>query len=78
MGCITSRGGNWPPEPSRRPIVRTEKRLVMKGGKWVSELVTVTDYTIDWPSLRCSGSSRSAAEDTSPLQDSAIRAMEGG
>jgi hypothetical protein len=75
MGCITSRK-EWPPQPRKRPVVRTEKRLVMEGGKWVSKLVQITDYTIDWPSLRCSGSSRSAMEDTSGYQENAIRNME--
>lgn len=76
MGCITSRK-DWPPKPPKRAVVRAEKRLVMKDGKWVSEIVQVVDYTIDWPSLRCSGSSVSAADDTSVMQDAAIRAMEG-
>jgi len=75
MGCITSRK-NWPPEPSKRPVIRTEKKMVLRDGKWVSEIVDVVDYTVDWPSLRCSGSSRSAIEDTSGYQDNAIRNME--
>ena len=37
--------------------MRWEKRLVQEDGKLVSKLVQVTDYVIDWPSLRCSGSS---------------------
>lgn len=56
MGSITSRE-KWPPDPRRRAIVRWEKRLVEENGKVVSKLVAVTDYVIDWPGLRCSGSS---------------------
>ena len=76
MGCITSRD-KWPPDPMKRVIVRYEKRLVLEGGRWVSKLVGVEDYTIDWPSLRCSGSSRGGEEDTSVLQSNAIRHLEG-
>lgn len=76
MGCITSRD-KWPPDPSRRTVIRYEKKLVIEGVKWVSKLVPVEDYVIDWPSLRCSGSSNGKPEDTSVLQSNAIRSMEG-
>jgi hypothetical protein len=62
VGCITSRK-EWPPKPPKRPVVRTEQKMVLRDGKWVSELVQVVDYTIDWPSLRCSGSSRDDTEE---------------
>jgi hypothetical protein len=61
MGSITSRK-QWPPEPPRRSVVRWEQKLVEENGKIVSKLVPVEDYTIDWPSLRCSGSSREDKE----------------
>lgn len=62
MGSITSRK-EWPPQPRKRPVIRTEKKMRLVDGKWVSELVQVVDYTIDWPSLRCSGSSRKEDDD---------------
>ena len=62
MGCITSRK-QWPPEPPKRPVLRTEKKMVLRDGKWVSELVQVVDYTVDWVWLRCAGSSRPWKED---------------
>lgn len=74
MGCITSRP--WPPEPPKRWIVRYEKKIVHRDGKVVSEIVPVNDYVFDWPSLRCSGSSRPGRDETSTLQDKAIRDME--
>lgn len=76
MGCITSRD-KWPPEPNKRVIIRHKKKLVLEGGRWVSKVVAVEDYTIDWPSLRCSGSSHTGCDDTSVLQSNAIRHMEG-
>ena len=57
MGSITSRG-KWPPDPPRRSVLRWEQKLVEVNGKIVSKLVQVEDYTIDWGSLKCSGSSR--------------------
>jgi hypothetical protein len=56
MGCITSRK-KWPPDPPKRQVVRWEKRLFLEGGKWVSRVVMVTDYVVDWQALRCAGSS---------------------
>ena len=61
MGCITSRD-KWPPEPAKRFIVRSKWVLVSDGDKVVKKLVPVEDYVIDWPSLRCSGSSREREE----------------
>jgi hypothetical protein len=41
MGCITSRK-EWPPKPSEKPLFRIEKKMVLKGGRWVSMLVKTT------------------------------------
>lgn len=61
MGCITSRD-KWPPDPPRRFVVRNKWVLVSENGRVVKKLVPVEDYTIDWPSLRCSSSSRHERE----------------
>jgi hypothetical protein len=65
MGCITSRD-KWPPEPTRRFVIRNRWVLVNEGGKVVKKLVPVEDYVIDWPSLRCSGSYRGGEPDNDP------------
>ena len=75
MGCITSRE-KWPPDPPKRSVLRWEKRLISENGVVVSKIVQVEDYVTDWQGLRCS--SRSATDDTTTMQDAAIRRMEDG
>lgn len=43
-----------------------------------SRWVLVEDYVFDWPCLRCQGSRATPANETSVMQETAIRRMEDG
>jgi len=80
MGCITSRGGDWPPKPYKHVVVRETLIERVENGEVVKIRVPVEDYVWIRP-----GDSRPSAggvstrwdEEASPGQESAIRNLEG-
>lgn len=90
MGCITSRGDNWPPKPYRRVVVRTVvhdcgRSLFDASGVRCREnpIETVEDYVWVYPSAataNCCGwvyaGYGDPAEEASPGQEMAIRNLE--
>jgi hypothetical protein len=78
MGCITSRGENWPPKPYKRLVVR-ERAKLNRNGMPTGETETVEDYIWVYPGEWLGGGTNVGAsweEEASPAQEAAIRALE--
>ena len=82
MGCITSRGDNWPPKPYKRVVVRDVLIERIENGEAQKIRVPVEDYV--WVRPGCElpnglgGLSTHHDEDASPGQETAIRNLEDG
>jgi hypothetical protein len=80
MGCITSRGYDWPPKPYKRIVVRDMLVDQIENGEVKKVRVSVEDYV--WVRPGCEipngggGSGASYDDDASPGQETAIRNME--
>lgn len=77
MGCITSRGKDWPPKPYKKflPI----QRLVLdKNGNPTGEIEEAYEWVYPGPRHpEGSGVTAKWADEASPGQEIAIRALEG-
>lgn len=81
MGCITSRGANWPPKPYKRIVVRDMLIEKIENGAVTTVRVPVEDYVWVRPGEWLGGGSGVAArwdEEASPGQEMAIRNLEDG
>lgn len=82
MGCITSRGANWPPKPYKRVVVRDMLVDKIEDGEVKKIRVPVEDYV--WvrpgcdPPNGCGGAAVDYDEEASPGQETAIRNLEEG
>lgn len=79
MGCITSRGEDWPPRPYKRLIVRNY-REDDKNKPGYGEITTKIDYVWVYPGAEiangCGGVAADWSEETSPGQEIGIRCLE--
>lgn len=81
MGCITSRGENWPPKPFKRLIVREELIDEIENGAVKKTRIPVADYIWVYPGERHNGGSGPRYrndEEASAGQEMAIRNLEEG
>ena len=82
MGCITSRGKEWPPKPYKRIVVRNEMVDQIVNGEIKKLPIPVEDYVWVRPGCEipngCGGASTDYNEEASPGQDTAIRHLEEG
>jgi hypothetical protein len=79
MGCITSRGDNWPPKPYKRVIIREKLEERVEGGEIKKVSAPVEDYVWVYPGEWHGGGSGVAArwdEEAGPGQENAIRNLE--
>ena len=81
MGCITSRGGDWPPKPYKRVIVCDMLVDKIEDGVVKKVRVPVEDYVWVYPGERHNGGGGVVTrwdEEASPGQETAIRNLEDG
>jgi hypothetical protein len=81
MGCITSRGPNWPPRPYKRIVVRNEMVDQIVSGEIKKLPIPVEDYVWVYPGAEIrngGGGGRPYADDPSPWEENAIRSLEDG
>lgn len=82
MGCITSRGDNWPPKPYKRIVVRDMLIDQIENGAVKKTSMPVEDYVWVYPGAEIrnggGGVSTDHDEEASPGQESAIRNLEDG
>jgi len=82
MGCITSRGDNWPPKPYKRIVVRHSMLEHHHSDGTISRIETpVEDYVWVRPGCEipngCGGADvYNRGDDASPGQETAIRNLE--
>lgn len=81
MGCITSRGDNWPPRPYKRIVIRQMLVDQIEDGEVKKVPVPVEDYVWVRPGCEipngCGGADYDHDE-ASPGQETAIRNLEDG
>ena len=82
MGCITSRGPNWPPKPYKRVVVRNELVDQIVNGEVKKLPIPVEDYVWVRPGAEIpnggGGNGASYADDPSPWEEIAVRHLEDG
>lgn len=82
MGCITSRGDNWPPKPYKRPVVRDMLVDQIENGEVKRVRIATEDYVWVRPGeshqSTSGGPGPNWSEEASPWQENVIRQLEGG